>query len=141
MCKLLLHLRHPEVFARLGIRPPQGFLLHGPPGCGKTLLASAIAGVSYVYLIASHLPSLPPPLHISTTPSFPFLSLSLHLPLFPPLPLVPSPTLPLASGDGTASDQAGGHRGCEWSVWRVREYAERALHTCQGVHITVGLIT
>ena len=45
VCRLLLHLRHPELFSRLGVRPPQGFLLHGPPGCGKTLLAHAIAGV------------------------------------------------------------------------------------------------
>ncbi|XP_064403165.1 nuclear valosin-containing protein-like isoform X3 [Halichondria panicea] len=44
VCRLLLHLRHPELFSRLGVRPPQGFLLHGPPGCGKTLLAHAIAG-------------------------------------------------------------------------------------------------
>ena len=44
--KLLLHMKQPELFARLGVRPPQGFLLHGPPGCGKTLIANAIAGVS-----------------------------------------------------------------------------------------------
>ena len=44
--KLLLHMRHSELFSRLGVRPPQGFLLHGPPGCGKTLIANAIAGVS-----------------------------------------------------------------------------------------------
>ena len=43
--KLLLHLQHPEIFSRLGVHPPQGFLLHGPPGCGKTLMAHAIAGV------------------------------------------------------------------------------------------------
>jgi len=43
VCRLLLHLCHPEVFSRLGVRPPQGFLLHGPPGSGKTLLAHAIA--------------------------------------------------------------------------------------------------
>ncbi len=38
-----LPLRHPEVFAKLGIEPPRGILLHGPPGTGKTLLARAVA--------------------------------------------------------------------------------------------------
>jgi len=45
-------LKYPQVFEKLGIRPPRGILLYGPPGTGKTLLAKAVATESEANFIA-----------------------------------------------------------------------------------------
>ncbi len=53
-----LPLKHPELFKRLGIDPPKGVLLYGPPGCGKTLLAKAVANETEAYFIAINGPEI-----------------------------------------------------------------------------------
>ncbi|MCQ8892503.1 MAG: CDC48 family AAA ATPase [Candidatus Methanosuratincola sp.] len=53
-----LPLKHPELFKRLGIDPPKGVLLYGPPGCGKTLLAKAVANETESYFIAINGPEI-----------------------------------------------------------------------------------
>ena len=53
-----LPMKHPEIFERLGISAPKGVLLTGPPGCGKTLLAKAVANESEANFYAINGPEI-----------------------------------------------------------------------------------
>jgi len=53
-----LPLKHPELFEKVGIDPPKGVLLYGPPGCGKTLMAKALArevNATFIRVVGSEL--------------------------------------------------------------------------------------
>ncbi|KAI7850320.1 P-loop containing nucleoside triphosphate hydrolase protein [Circinella umbellata] len=55
---IAMPLAHPEVYIHTGVLPPRGVLLHGPPGCGKTRLAHAIAGELGVPFLNISAPSI-----------------------------------------------------------------------------------
>lgn len=53
-----LPMKHPELFERLGIKPPKGVLLYGPPGTGKTLIAKAVASETNAHFISLNGPEI-----------------------------------------------------------------------------------
>ncbi len=53
-----LPLKFPQLFEKLAIDPPKGVLLHGPPGCGKTLIARAVANESEAHFIVINGPEI-----------------------------------------------------------------------------------
>ena len=64
-------LKHPEAFARLGVRSPKGILLYGPPGCSKTLLVRACATESAINFVAVKGPEVRSPLRQIALPTKP----------------------------------------------------------------------
>jgi transitional endoplasmic reticulum ATPase len=53
-----LPLRYPQLFEQVGVEPPQGLLLYGPPGCGKTLIARTVAQEAGVHFISVNGPEI-----------------------------------------------------------------------------------
>lgn len=55
---VVMPILHPELFSKFGITSPCGVLLWGPPGCGKTLLAKAVANETHSNFISVKGPEL-----------------------------------------------------------------------------------
>ena len=55
---IVIPLSHPEMHSHLGAKIPQGVLLHGPPGCGKTMLANAVANTIGIPFVSISAPSV-----------------------------------------------------------------------------------
>lgn len=53
-----LPLRHPQLFRNLGIKPPKGILMHGPPGCGKSLIGRAVANETGAFFLLINGPEI-----------------------------------------------------------------------------------
>lgn len=53
-----LPLRHPQLFKNIGVKPPKGILLHGPPGSGKTLIARAVANETGAFFFTINGPEI-----------------------------------------------------------------------------------
>uniref|UniRef100_A0A7R9YRS6 Cell division cycle protein 48 n=1 Tax=Chlamydomonas euryale TaxID=1486919 RepID=A0A7R9YRS6_9CHLO len=53
-----LPLRHPQLFKTIGVKPPKGILLYGPPGSGKTLIARAVANETGAFFIIVNGPEI-----------------------------------------------------------------------------------
>ena len=51
-------IRHPEVFHKMGVAPPKGVLMYGPPGCSKTMIAKALSNESGLNFVAIKGPEL-----------------------------------------------------------------------------------
>ena len=51
-------IKRPEIFLKMGITPPKGVLMYGPPGCSKTMIAKALANESNLNFLAIKGPEL-----------------------------------------------------------------------------------